>query len=118
MPAPDPIIADRIRGELTANDIVLFMKGVPVFPQCGASAQAVQILNILGVTFKSIDVLTDASIRQGIKDYGDWPTVPQLYVKGEFVGGADIMREMLATGELQELLAARGIAFEPYLKSA
>ncbi len=118
MAQPDPIVADRIHGEISANDVVLFMKGTPVFPQCGASAQAVQILNILSVKFKPIDVLMDAGIRQGIKDYSDWPTVPQLYVKGEFVGGADIMRDMLKTIELQRLLADRGVEFEPRLRPA
>jgi monothiol glutaredoxin len=114
----DSVVGDRIRTEISVNEVVLFMKGTPVFPQCGASAQAVQILNILSVKFKPVDVLTDSSIRQGIKDFSDWPTVPQLYVKGEFVGSADIMREMLETGELQKFLADRKVAFEPHLQRA
>jgi monothiol glutaredoxin len=103
------MVADRIRSELNANDVVLFMKGTPVFPQCGFSSQSVQILNMLGVTFKGIDILTDPSLRQGIKDFSNWPTIPQLYVKGEFVGGCDIMREMFQSGELQKLLTDKGI---------
>jgi len=112
------MIAERIRADVTANDVVLYMKGTPVFPQCGFSAQAVQILNMLGVKFKGIDVLTDPGLRQGIKDFSNWPTVPQLYIKGEFVGGCDIMREMVQSGELQKLLAAKGIPCEPQQKSA
>jgi monothiol glutaredoxin len=108
----DSLIAERIRAELAANDVVLYMKGTPVFPQCGFSAQAVQILNMLGVAFKGIDVLTDPSTRQGIKDFSNWPTVPQLYIKGEFIGGSDIMRDMLQSGELQKTLAAKGVAFD------
>ena len=105
----DHMLADRIRGELNSSDVVLFMKGTPVFPQCGFSAQSVQILNMLGVTFKGIDILTDPSLRQGIKDFSNWPTVPQLYIKGEFVGGCDIMREMFQSGELQKTLADKGV---------
>jgi len=108
----DQPTADRIRGELNASPVVLFMKGTPVFPQCGFSAQSVQILNMLGVTFKGIDILTDPSLRQGIKDFSNWPTVPQLYIKGEFIGGSDIMREMLQSGELQKTLADKGVPFE------
>lgn len=118
MPPMDPVLADRLRAEIGANDVVLYMKGTTVFPQCGSSAQAVQILNILGVKFKAVDILADPPLRQGIKDFSDWPTVPQLYVKGEFVGGSDIMREMLETGELQKLLADNGIDFEPHLRRA
>ena len=105
----DSAAAERIRNEVTSNDVVLFMKGTPVFPQCGFSAMVVQVLNHMGVPFKGVDVLTDPSIRQGIKDYANWPTIPQLYVKGEFVGGCDIVREMYQTGELQELFATNGI---------
>ena len=86
------------------NDIVLFMKGTPLFPQCGFSSRAIAILYRLGATYETIDVLQDPDIRQGIKAYSDWPTVPQLYVRGEFVGGSDIMMEMFESGELQQLL--------------
>ena len=94
----------RIDGLVKSNDIVLFMKGSPLFPQCGFSSRAIAILNHLGVEFESVDVLQDQGIRQGIKAYSDWPTIPQLYVKGEFVGGSDIMMEMYESGELAELL--------------
>lgn len=105
------IIFDRIRSDITSNDIVLYMKGTAVFPQCGFSAAVVQILTQLGVTFKDVNVLEDSGIRQGIKDFAQWPTIPQLYVKGEFVGGCDIVREMFAAGELQNLLRDKGIGF-------
>jgi monothiol glutaredoxin len=108
----DPVAAERIRVEVSNNDVVLFMKGTPVFPQCGFSAQAAQILSMLDVKFKGIDVLADPSVRQGIKDYSNWPTIPQLYVKGEFIGGCDIMREMLQSGELQKLLDEKGITYD------
>jgi monothiol glutaredoxin len=104
--------ADRIRQEISGSDVVLYMKGTPVFPQCGFSATVVQVLSQLGVKFKGVDVLTDPSIRQGIKEFSNWPTIPQLYVKGEFVGGCDIVREMYESGELQELLSSRGVAVE------
>ncbi|MDQ8757724.1 Grx4 family monothiol glutaredoxin [Sphingosinicella sp. LHD-64] len=94
----------RIDEIVKSNDIVLFMKGTALFPQCGFSSRAVAILDHLGVAFETVDVLQDAEIRQGIKDYSDWPTIPQLYVKGEFVGGSDIMMEMFQAGELQELV--------------
>ena len=100
-------VFDRIRDEIGKNDVLLFMKGTPVFPQCGFSAVVVQVLNHLGVKLKGIDVLSDPALRQGIKAFSDWPTVPQLYVKGEFVGGCDSVREMFETGELARLLAAR-----------
>ena len=103
-------VFDRIRQDIGENEVVLYMKGTPVFPQCGFSAAVVQVLSELGVRFKGIDVLTDPSLRQGIKDFSSWPTIPQLYVKGEFIGGCDIVREMAASGELGELLASRGIA--------
>ena len=105
-------IHDRIAEDVASSDVVLFMKGTPVFPQCGFSAAVVQILSTLGVKFKAVDVLKDADIRQGIKDYSNWPTIPQLYVKGEFVGGCDIIREMHETGELKTFLAAKGVALE------
>src|SRR5881397_3486796 len=95
----------RLDEIVNSNDVVLFMKGTALFPQCGFSSRAVAILDHLGVGFETVDVLQDPEIRQGIKAYSDWPTVPQLYVKGEFVGGSDIMMEMFESGELQELLA-------------
>ena len=94
----------RIADEVKSNDVLLFMKGTPGFPQCGFSAVTVQILSHLGVKFKAVNVLEDPEIREGIKTYSNWPTVPQLYVKGEFVGGSDIMREMYQSGELQKIL--------------
>jgi monothiol glutaredoxin len=103
-------VADRIKRDIADNDVVLYMKGTPVFPQCGFSAAVVQVLTHLGVKFKGIDVLADPSLRQGIKEFSNWPTVPQLYVKGEFVGGCDIVREMYESGELGELLSTRGVA--------
>jgi monothiol glutaredoxin len=105
-------IRTRIDEEVKTNPVVLFMKGTPVFPQCGFSAAVVQILSQLGVKFKAIDVLKDPDIRQGIKDYSEWPTIPQLYVKGEFVGGADIIREMYENEELPAYFAEHGIALE------
>lgn len=99
----------RIDELVTKNDIVLFMKGTPLFPQCGFSNLATTIMDRLGAEFESVDVLQDMEIRQGIKAYSDWPTIPQLYVKGEFVGGSDIMKEMYEAGELQELLAEKGL---------
>ncbi|MBE7637181.1 Grx4 family monothiol glutaredoxin [Sneathiella sp. P13V-1] len=99
----DQATEERIKQEVGSNDVVLFMKGSAVFPQCGFSATAVQILSHLNVKFSSIDVLSDPSIREGIKEFSQWPTIPQLYVKGEFIGGCDIMREMFETGELQGL---------------
>jgi monothiol glutaredoxin len=98
-------VKERIDALVKANDIVLFMKGSALFPQCGFSSRAVAILDHLGVPFETVDVLQDGEIRQGIKEYSDWPTVPQLYVKGEFVGGSDIMMEMFESGELQQLVA-------------
>ena len=99
----------EIESEISNNDIVLFMKGTPVFPQCGFSAATVGILNHLGVKFNSINVLEDEDIRQGIKEFSDWPTIPQLYVKGEFVGGCDIVREMYESGELTDLMNSKGV---------
>jgi monothiol glutaredoxin len=95
----------RIGDIVNANDVVLFMKGTPLFPQCGFSSRAVAILDHLGVAYESVDVLQDAEVRQGIKSFSDWPTIPQLYVKGEFVGGSDIMMEMFEAGELQQLIS-------------
>jgi len=97
---------DKIDALVKANDVVLFMKGSALFPQCGFSSRAIAILDRLGATYETVDVLQDQDIRQGIKEYSDWPTIPQLYVKGEFVGGSDIMMEMFESGELQQLLAA------------
>lgn len=94
----------RLKTLVDSNEVLLFMKGSPLFPQCGFSSRAVAILNHLGVEFESIDVLQDQGIRQGIKEFSDWPTIPQLYVKGEFVGGSDIMMEMYESGELAELV--------------
>ncbi len=105
----DKTINERIQQELDENQVVLFMKGTPVFPQCGFSATVVQVLNHMGVKFKGIDVLQDPGLRQGVKDFTNWPTIPQLYVKGEFVGGCDIIREMFQTGELAELFSTRGV---------
>jgi monothiol glutaredoxin len=105
-------VHDRIASDIGSNDVVLFMKGTPVFPQCGFSATVVQILTNLGVKFKGVDVLKDPEIRQGIKEFSNWPTVPQLYVKGEFVGGCDILREMYEAEELGPYFAERGIVLE------
>src|ERR1700750_2737476 len=100
---------DRIRDQVQSNDVVLFMKGTPLFPQCGFSRRAIAILVHLGVEYASTDVLADPEIRAGIKDFSSWPTIPQLYVKGEFVGGCDIVREMFQAGELQGLLKEKGL---------
>ena len=97
---------ERLDALVNANDIVLFMKGTPLFPQCGFSSRAIAILEHLGAPFETVDVLADQEIRQGIKQYSDWPTIPQLYVKGEFVGGSDIMMEMFESGELKQLVSA------------
>ena len=102
-------VQELIEREINEHDVVLFMKGTPVFPQCGFSNLVVQVLSHLGVKFRGIDVLSDPTLRQGIKDFSDWPTIPQLYVKGEFVGGCDIIREMFETGELKDLLTNNGI---------
>ena len=99
----------RIDTAVKSNDVVLFMKGTPLFPQCGFSSRAIAILDHLGVGYSTVDVLQDQAVRQGIKAYSDWPTIPQLYVKGEFVGGSDIMMEMYETGELADLLAEKGV---------
>ncbi len=109
----EDLVAERIRQEINSNDVVLFMKGTPVFPQCGFSAAIVQVLSYLGVKFKGVDVLQDPGLRQGIKDYSQWPTIPQLYVKGEFVGGCDIVREMAESGELKTFLGQKGVEAQP-----
>jgi monothiol glutaredoxin len=100
----------QIRGLVDGSDVLLFMKGTPLFPQCGFSNRAVSILNHLGVEFSSVDVLQDQGVRQGIKEFSDWPTIPQLYVKGEFIGGSDIMMEMYESGELAQLLQEKGVS--------
>ncbi|MFQ5534390.1 MAG: Grx4 family monothiol glutaredoxin [Sphingomonadales bacterium] len=106
----DNPVFERIGKEVKDSSVVLFMKGTPTFPQCGFSSTAVAILNHLNVEFTGVDVLMDPEIRDGIKAFSDWPTIPQLYVKGEFVGGCDIMREMFETGELQTLFADQGLS--------
>lgn len=106
------VIFDRIQKDISENDVVLYMKGSAAYPQCGFSALVVQVLSQLGVTFKDVNVLEDKEIWQGIKDFTNWPTIPQLYVKSEFVGGCDITREMYATGELQQLLKDKGVDFK------
>jgi len=103
-------IEQFIDNEVKSNDVVLFMKGTPQFPMCGFSGQVVQILDHLGVSYKGLNVLENDDLRQGIKTYSNWPTIPQLYVKGEFVGGCDIIREMFQSGELQTLLKEKGVA--------
>ena len=104
--------ADQIKNTVTSNDVVLFMKGTKAMPQCGFSSRVVGVLNYMGVDFAGVDVLADADIRQGIKTYSDWPTIPQLYVKGEFVGGCDIITEMTLSGELDALFEAKGVAYD------
>lgn len=103
------VLFERIQKDISTNDVVLYMKGTAIFPMCGFSAAVVQALSQLGVAFKDINVLEDDEIRQGIKDFSNWPTIPQLYVKGEFVGGCDIIREMYETGELQQLMTDKGL---------
>jgi monothiol glutaredoxin len=104
--------ADAIRETITANDVVLFMKGTKMMPQCGFSSRVAGVLNYMGVQFADVNVLADAGIRQGIKDFSDWPTIPQLYVKGEFVGGCDIITEMTLSGELDQLFEAKGVGYD------
>jgi len=108
----DPVSA-RIQSDVESNPVVLYMKGTPVFPQCGFSAQVVQVLSLMGVKFKAFNVLDDDELREGIKQYGSWPTIPQLYVKGEFIGGCDIVREMYQSGELAQVLQDKGIEVQP-----
>lgn len=102
-------VFDRIKTNIESNDVMLYMKGTPMFPQCGFSARVVQILNHVGVPFQSANVLEDMELREGIKQFSHWPTVPQLYVKGEFVGGCDIVTEMFQAGELETLLTDKGV---------
>ncbi len=108
MDARDAVF-ERIQSDISDHQVVVYMKGSPIFPQCGFSAAVVQILTDLGVKFKGFDVLTDPSLRDGVKRFSDWPTIPQLYVKGEFVGGCDIVREMHQNGELEQLLTSKGV---------
>ena len=105
----DNPVFERIKSDIASNDVVVYMKGTPVFPQCGFSAAVVQVLTHIGVPFKGIDILTDPGLRQGVKEFSNWPTIPQVYVKGEFVGGCDIVREMFQSGELQTLLEEKGV---------
>ncbi len=108
----DPSVRERIETLIENNDVVLFMKGTKTMPQCGFSSRVAGILNYMGVDFADVNVLEDESIRQGIKDFSDWPTIPQLYVKGEFVGGCDIVTEMTLSGELDQLFDEKGIAYD------
>ncbi len=105
-------VNDRIRSDIEGNDVVLFMKGTSEMPQCGFSAKVAGVLNYMGVTYKDVNVLSDMEIREGIKAYSEWPTIPQLYVKGEFVGGCDIVVEMTLSGELDKLLSDSGVTFD------
>jgi monothiol glutaredoxin len=105
-------ISDYIDSQVKSSDVVLFMKGPPGFPQCGFSGQVVQILDYIGADYKGVNVLTSNELRQGIKEYSNWPTIPQLYVKGEFVGGCDIVREMFQSGELQSFLTEKGVSLK------
>jgi monothiol glutaredoxin len=102
-------ISQRIQGDIETNDVMLYMKGTPMFPQCGFSARVIQILTHVGVPFQTANVLEDPELREGIKQFSQWPTVPQLYVKGEFVGGCDIVTEMFQSGELETLLKEQGV---------
>ncbi len=104
-------ILNQIKETVTSNDVVLFMKGTKSMPQCGFSSRVAGVLNFMGVEYKDVNVLADEAIRQGIKDYSDWPTIPQLYVKGEFVGGCDIVTEMTLSGELDQLFDEKGIKY-------
>ena len=108
----DDATRERIQQDIASEDVVLYMKGTPVFPQCGFSAAVVGVLTHLGVPFRGINVLDDMAIREGIKSFSDWPTIPQLYVKGEFIGGCDIIREMFEEGELRPFLAEQGIELD------
>ena len=103
---------DQIKETITANDVVLFMKGTKTMPQCGFSSRVAGVLNYMGIDYADVNVLADDGIRQGIKDFSDWPTIPQLYVKGEFVGGCDIITEMTLSGELDTMLTENGVAFD------
>jgi monothiol glutaredoxin len=112
MAATEAGALEAIRAEVEGNDVVLFMKGTAQMPQCGFSSRVAGVLNYMGVAYKDVNVLADEGIRNGIKSFSDWPTIPQLYVKGEFVGGCDIVTEMTLSGELDELFSAKGIAFD------
>lgn len=105
-------VQDQIRNLVDSHDVVLFMKGTKSMPQCGFSSRVAGVLNYMGIDYTDVNVLAEADIRQGIKDFSDWPTIPQLYVKGEFVGGCDIVTEMTLSGELDQLLTAKGVAFD------
>jgi monothiol glutaredoxin len=109
--AADPSHA-KIKADVDQNDVVLFMKGTKAMPQCGFSSRVAGVLNFMGVPFKDVNVLADEGVRNGIKTFSDWPTIPQLYVKGEFVGGCDIVTEMVLSGEMDQLLAGKGVAFD------
>ena len=109
---PHQDVQDWIRKTISDNDVVLFMKGTKNMPQCGFSGQVAQILNYMGVQFKDVNVLEDMSVREGIKAFTNWPTIPQLYIKGEFVGGADIVREMFQQGELQQVFEAKAVTYD------
>ena len=108
----DEGVKSRIEKEISSNEVVLFMKGTPVFPQCGFSSMVSQVLSHIGVEFKGVDVLAEPTLRDGIKSFSDWPTIPQLYVKGEFIGGCDIVKEMYESGELSKLLESKNIEFK------
>ena len=108
----DNPIFSRIKSEIDDNPVTLFMKGTPMFPQCGFSSATVQALTLMGVKFKGVDVLADQDIREGIKEYSQWPTIPQLYIKGEFIGGCDIIREMYENGELKKIFDDKGINYK------
>ena len=106
-------LTENIKNEIKTNDVVLFMKGTPVFPMCGFSASLVQILNNVGIKFNSVNVLDNDEMREGIKKFSNWPTIPQLYIKEEFIGGCDIVKEMYESGELLELVNSKGIKINP-----
>ena len=108
----DNPVFTKIKSEIDESAVTLFMKGTPMFPQCGFSSSVVQALTMMGVKFKGVDVLADEEIRNGIKEYSQWPTIPQLYIKGEFIGGCDIIREMYESGELAKLLETKGVSFK------
>ena len=112
MDAAEATAHEAIRADIEGNDVVLFMKGTAQMPQCGFSSRIAGVLNYMGVAYKDVNVLADEAVRNGIKSFSDWPTIPQLYVKGEFVGGCDIVTEMTLSGELDELLSAKGVAFD------
>lgn len=111
-PMSENPVFTQIRSDLAENDVVLYMKGTSVFPQCGFSAVVVNVLNTLGVPFKAVNVLEDDEIRQAIKEFANWPTIPQLYIKGEFIGGCDIVKDMFSSGELQDVFKEKGIAIK------